>query len=284
MLDLAYINEKTVHKIEFDIVNHNIVSIKGNLPAKTKGFTLSREGEKDNWDYSGYKTIYRHKDGVIYFSNDGSEYIPEIVFKAQHGGSLIGEERQGVRRYEDLILPQPKESENYVFSGWYPEIPSEGEIESGRSFVAQFRYVPTIEELKEAKVAEMNMHQQSIIANGVEVQLSSGEKERFTLTVNDQLSLLGLSTSVDAGLPQIHWHEANEEKHCEYYTPEDMTAINMAAMSFVAYHVTYFRSLRIYIRSLKTREEIDTVTYGMIIPEEYQGEVLKDMMAALQEG
>ena len=284
MINLIYKGEKTVHKVEFDIFNKNIVSVKGSLPAKTKGFILSREGEEDNWDYSAYSTIYRQKDGVIYFSNDGSEYVPEITFRAQEGGILSGEEKQSVKRYEDLAIPQAQANTNYEFVGWTPEIPSEGAIGSGGSFIAQFRYIPTIEELQEAKVAEMNTMQQLVIGNGVEVQLSTGEKKLFTLTVNDQLSLLGLSTSVDAGLPQIHWHEADETKHCDYYAPEDMLAINTAAMSFVAYHVTYFRSLRIYIRSLQTKEEIEEVTYGIPIPEEYQGRVLKDMLTQMGQG
>lgn len=284
MLNLTYIGEKTVHKVEFDLVSKTIVSVKGSLSAKTKGFTLSREGEEDNWDYSAYNTVYREKDGKIYFSNDGSQYTPEISFGIQTGGILTGEVRQAVKQYGELVIPTAEAEENYEFTGWSPEIPTEGAIEENKTFMAQMQYIPTLQERQEAKVAEMNTIQQNIIGNGVEVQLSTGKKERFTLTVNDQLSLLGLSTSVDAGLPQIHWHEANEEKHCEYYSPEDMLSINTAAMSFVAYHVTYFRSLRIYIRSLQTKDEIEAVTYGMAIPEEYQGQVLKDMLAQMVQG
>ena len=41
-------------------------------------------------------------------------------------------------------------------------------------------------------------------------------------------------------------------------------------MAYVTWHVTYFRDLRIYIRSLGTKEEVAVVAYGMDIPAEYQ--------------
>ena len=46
------------------------------------------------------------------------------------------------------------------------------------------------------------------------------------------------------------------------------------------WHITYFRDLRIYIRSLQTKEEVEAVTYGMDIPQEYQSEPLRAMIAA----
>lgn len=50
-------------------------------------------------------------------------------------------------------------------------------------------------------------------------------------------------------------------------------------MGYVTWHVTYFRDLRIYIRSLKNKEEVERVVYGMDIPVNYQSEPLKAMLA-----
>ena len=58
-----------------------------------------------------------------------------------------------------------------------------------------------------------------------------------------------------------------------------MAKITETAMAFVTWHVTYFRDLRIYIRSLESKEEVEQVTYGMNIPEAYQSEPLKAMLA-----
>ena len=223
MIELNYIGEKTRHKVGFASINEHIVSITGNIPAKTKGFTLSREGKEDDWDYSAYTTIYREMEGVVQFSNDGSTYVP-------------------------------------------PTPPPEPEP-----------YVPTLEEVQEAKVAEMNAAQQAVIQQGIDVQLSGGS-EHFTLTDHDQASLMGLQTQVAAGLEQIPWHTSDETEHCKFYSNADMALITTAAMSWVTWHVTYFRDLRIYIRSLHTKEEVEAITYGMDIPEQHQSDVLKALI------
>ena len=142
-------------------------------------------------------------------------------------------------------------------------------------------YIPTLEEVQEAKVMEMESVQAETIQSGVDVQLSDGCTKHFTLTANDQISLMGLQTQIAQGVEQIPWHTSDQEKHCEYYSNADMALIVTNAMAFVTYHVTYLRDLRIYIRSLQTKEEVEAVSYGISIPEEYQSEPLADLLAAL---
>lgn len=141
-------------------------------------------------------------------------------------------------------------------------------------------YVPTLEELKEQKIAEMNAKQQEIIQYGVEVPLSDGTTERFELTDKDQISLLGLQTLAVRGVDEIPWHEEDDSEHCKYYGAEDMGRIAGAALSFVMYHVTYYRDLRIYIKSMQDKESVQSVEYGMYIPTEYQSKVLADFYTA----
>ena len=139
-------------------------------------------------------------------------------------------------------------------------------------------YVPTLEEVQESKVFEMNDYQQKTIQNGVDVVLSDGTVEHFTLTDHDQQSLTALQAQVESGNDKIPWHNSNQAEHCKYYSNADMSLIVTSAMTYVTFHVTYFRDLRIYIRSLKSKEEVDAVFYGMNIPEEYQSAPLKDML------
>lgn len=141
MLDLTYVGENTIHKIEFNRKNSHIVSIKGSLPAETKGFILSREGKKDNWEYKDYTTVYRELEGEIQFSNDGSVYvepIPKVNFYTNGGGTLDGETVQEVKNYEELAVPTPVAYENYEFTHWNPVISLSGEIEGNKSFTAVF--------------------------------------------------------------------------------------------------------------------------------------------------
>lgn len=141
-------------------------------------------------------------------------------------------------------------------------------------------YEPSLDEVQEMKVREMNEAQQAAIQEGINVKLTDGAVEHFTLTDHDQTSLVGLQAQVMAGENNIPWHTSDEAEHCKFYSNADMALITTAAMEYVTWHVTYFRDLRIYIRSLKEKTEVEVVTYGMTIPEAYQSEPLKAMIAA----
>lgn len=141
-------------------------------------------------------------------------------------------------------------------------------------------YVPTLDEVKESKVKEMNAVQQQTIQQGIDVKLTDGTVEHFSLTDHDQTSLMGLQSQVAAGVEQIPWHTSDESEHCKFYSNADMALITTAAMEYVTWHVTYFRDLRIYIRSLDSADAVNAITYGIEIPQEYQSEPLKAMMAA----
>ncbi len=285
MLELTYIGEKVKHKVHFDIISANIVKISGELPEKTKGVILSRENEEDNWDYSSYTTVYSREEGYILFSNDGSvKPLPAITFIPSAGGKLEGKVKQEIEAYEDLIIPEIVAEENYIFSKWSPEIPESGKIMGNQSFNAVFEYIPTLEQVIEAKVVEMNAIQQQVIHQGVDVQLTDGTKEHFTLTDQDQASLMALQSQVAQGTEYVPWHNSNQEIPCKYYKNEDMIKIVQAALAYVIYHVTYFRDLRIYIRSLTKKEEVAKVTYGMVLPAEFQSQVLKDTVAQMAAG
>ena len=85
---------------------------------------------------------------------------------------------------------------------------------------------PTLDELKEQKIAEMNAAQQESIQNGVDVTLSDGTVEHFTLTDHDQTSLMGLQTKVAQGETQIPWHTSDVNEPCKYYSNTDMGCFN----------------------------------------------------------
>ena len=139
---------------------------------------------------------------------------------------------------------------------------------------------PTLDELKAQKITEMNNAQQTAIQKGIDVTLSDGTVEHFTLTDHDQISLMGLQTQVAQGVEQIPWHTSDTTDHCKYYSNADMELITTAAMQAVTYHVTWFRDLRIYINSLEDSTAVQNVTYGMTIPKEYRSEVLADIYAS----
>lgn len=294
MLNVVFFNslKKDALEVSFARVADNIVSLTG-APATVGGFTLSRIGKDDKWNYADYTTVYRVVDDTVFYSNDGSVYVaPTKEVK----GVITwndNDNEDGIRPKTVTVKCGSQSKTISAANEWKYDfgtvdvdeevsISVEGISEDYDILVHDLDVVASYETIafaREAKVADMNATQQSIIDNGVEVELSTGV-ERFTLTLHDQSSLEALAVAAANGQPQIPWHNANEDEQCKFYSNEDMNKIIAAGQAFITYHVTYFRDLRIYIRSLNSKSDIAAVTYGMEIPAKYQSEVLKALLAA----
>lgn len=133
-----------------------------------------------------------------------------------------------------------------------------------------------ISDIKDAKIEEMSNTCSNVITNGFDVKLSDGEVHHYSLTTQDQLNLITLSTMAAAGENDIPYHADGEL--CKYYSAEDIGIITYAATSHKTYHVTYFNSLKAYIASLENIADILNITYGVDIPADYQSDILKQLI------
>lgn len=79
-----------------------------------------------------------------------------------------------------------------------------------------------------------------------------------------------------AGAEKLEYHEDGEP--CKYFTAEDMQKIIEKAMFWVSYNTTYCNALNMMIKAATSAEEVEKMSWGMEIPEEFQNEVLKDYM------
>lgn len=252
----------------------------------TAGFELltDSKGGKVFGDYTKYTTIYRKlEDGSVILSNDGSVWEPPVYTVNFLGSNcqIVGEAKQTPKRFEDLILPELIPNENYEFLGWSPEIPATGDVDRNITFYAQMKYIPTLEEVKAAKKAEISAACEKIIHDGIDVVMPDGTVEHFSLMSNDQINLFGKQAQLAAGAKQLEYHQDGHP--CKYYTAEEMQLIIKAAMEHVSYHTTYCNSLNIWIAGAEIVEEVNAIFYGADIPEEYQSEVLKDYLAKIME-
>lgn len=76
MLHLEYAGEKgKKYAVDFEQLNEHVIQITGDFPVKGNGFTLTRFDCEDDWDYTGFRTIYRVIEGGAQFSDDGSVYV-----------------------------------------------------------------------------------------------------------------------------------------------------------------------------------------------------------------
>ena len=81
-----------------------------------------------------------------------------------------------------------------------------------------------------------------------------------------------------SGATQLEYH--TDGQACRYYSAKDMQLIITAAMSFVSYHTTYCNALNMWIAGCETIEEVQSIKYGVTVPDTYQSEVLKAYLAA----
>lgn len=133
----------------------------------------------------------------------------------------------------------------------------------------------TVDFVKERKINEMSAKCSEMIMEGFDVVLSDGKSYHFSLTIQDQLNLITLTTLVSTGEQNIPYHADGEL--CKFYTPEDIIKISTCAANHKTYQVSYFNSLKIYIESLNDIESISAITYGSEIPENYMSDVLKTL-------
>lgn len=140
----------------------------------------------------------------------------------------------------------------------------------------------TIDYIKNVKIAEMSNTCNKIITNGIDVQLSDGNIYHFSLTTQDQLNLITLSTLIAAGQTEIPYHADGEL--CRYYSVEDITIITETATAHKTYHVTYFNSLKAWVSAMDNIDDIAAVQYGNAIPEEYQSDILKAILLQMAGG
>lgn len=96
--------------------------------------------------------------------------------------------------------------------------------------------------------------------------------KHYSLTTQDQLNLTDLNMLADIQ-DEIPYHADGEE--VKLYSAVEIKELAAEATKFKIYQTTYYNSLKNYVNSLQTIEEIADITYGMEIPEEYKTEALK---------
>ena len=135
----------------------------------------------------------------------------------------------------------------------------------------------TIEFIRDAKIEQMSKICHDTIANGIDVILSDGKSHHFSLEIEDQIKIQALALKAQNGAETLFWHE--DDKPCQFYPTSDIMTIYKALETIQTFETTWFNSLKVYIMSMDTVEQISAVTYRTDIPVEYQSEVLKYLLS-----
>ena len=193
-------------------------------------------------------------------------------------------------KWGDITLYTDGGIECATLSGWTTVYRDEGETiylsddgstyqapdpDTGGEVLPPEPYTPTLAELQMAKKREISQACERSIYSGVDVVLTDGSTEHFSLTERDQLNLFGKQAELSAGATRLRYH--TDGQPCRYYDAADMQLIVSAAMEYVSYHATYCNSLNMWINGAESAEEIQQIYYGAEIPEKYWSEVFRDL-------
>lgn len=150
-------------------------------------------------------------------------------------------------------------------------------IEANDNVIVNEEEIITLEYLKAQKIKEMSHICNQTITNGFDITLSDGKEHHFSLTTQDQLNLITLSAMVSAGETTIPYHADGEL--CKHFSINDIENVIHTATVFKTYHTTYYNSLKEFIESIQGRNEVSNIYYGVTIPNEYQSEILKELLS-----
>lgn len=132
-------------------------------------------------------------------------------------------------------------------------------------------------DIKATKLKEISKKCEDTIYNGVDVKMPDGTYH-FSLTEEDQLNIFGLQAKISAGQTALEYHADGQP--CKYYSVEDIQKLITAAMTFVSYNTTYCNSLNMWIKAETDSTVIESIYYGIDIPETYQIDVLKKYLSS----
>lgn len=142
-------------------------------------------------------------------------------------------------------------------------------------------YVPTLDEVKEQKKAEISSSYQAIKENGFDVVLSTGI-EHFPLSDEDATFLFGKQFELSNSSEEYISYQ-DKENHCKLYPRVDMQAIINQAFVFTNYQTTYRNNLYEWIEGCEDKESINSIYYGIKIPEDKQSESYKLYVEKIKE-
>lgn len=190
----------------------------------------------------GYCNIMIH-DGTLYHDSDWMRDVPD-----------------GVTYCEARVIEIDSDEYEFLFA-----LIRNGQNDLYEEKIVEFK--------KQAVINKMSAECRKTIERGFDMELSDGTKH-FSLTTQDQINLNTLIL-LSNQLELIPYHADNEE--CLFFTKSVFNEIAQKATQYITYHVTYFNSLKTYIKSLTTESELDAITYGTEIPNEYKSVVLNTL-------
>lgn len=126
--------------------------------------------------------------------------------------------------------------------------------------------IETLENIKTNKISELNTICNKMITSGVDVEID-GKTEHFSYTIEDQANIDDIAQMAKSTNMEQSYHCDNGS--CKLYTVEEITKIYMTQKMNKAHNITYANQLKLYVKSLKEKAEVESIAYGQDLTGEY---------------
>ena len=209
----------------------------------------------------------KYAEGIISSDTTSIWYVPELISENVKNYPVVTLSEIDEEKYNSL-----KEILELNHSIDYEQKEPESEEEEPTE-----EDLLTLEFVRESKIKEMSNACNKKIISGFDIELSDGKLHHFDFTLEEQANFMFFKSAIDAGATVIPYHASNEP--CRFFSVEEILKIIDTGVNIKTYETTYFNSLKQYIKSLKTIEEINAVYYGILIPENFYSEVMITLYA-----
>ena len=144
----------------------------------------------------------------------------------------------------------------------------------------------SLAELKQYKLKQVSEACSETIYSGATIELDDGTQQHFEYNIHDQLNLdeLFIISMIAPEVTLLPYHQSHDV--CHFYTKAQIITIVVTLMLKKTREVTYCNQLTQYVRSIKDKDTLLEVEYGMELPEEYEAiveQIMSNTIAQVQE-
>jgi hypothetical protein len=139
--------------------------------------------------------------------------------------------------------------------------------------------VPTIAEVRAAKLSELSTACEAAIVAGVDVTTSYGT-EHFSMSLEDQVNIKAMG---DLGQSGSGWLYHPDGGACKMYIAADLVTIHRTASAHKTQQLTYYNFLRQWVERETDTAVIQSITYGDELPDDL-ATAMTNLLAAVSGG
>lgn len=124
-----------------------------------------------------------------------------------------------------------------------------------------------VSDIKNKKIEDLSIQCNKLIITGSKIKLSDESEKEFSYSTDDQANISEMFNAILMGATSYPYH-ANDEA-CKMYSAADIVIIYSALSSLKTSQITYFNQLKQYVKTLNIVSDIESVTYGQELTDEY---------------